>query len=83
MCPICKRRVCLPACPNRKSDYEKRCAVCGCGICRGERYYRICGGVTVCEACAEEVSLYEFATKCKEAGVLTVLDTLDLTEEVA
>lgn len=83
MCPICKRRMCLPGCPNYRALYTKKCRICGCGICHGENYYRLCGDVTVCAACAEELSVYGFAVKCDEAGVRSVADALDLTEVVA
>lgn len=83
MCPICKRRICLPECPNHRELYAKKCQVCGGGICRGESYYLLGGDFVLCSTCVEELSLYGFAVKCEEMGVRSVSDALDLTEGVA
>ena len=83
LCGICRRRVCPPACPNHRAEYTEYCNICGCGILRGESFYRLAGGVTVCASCAEELSVYGFAAKCREAGLAVVTDALGMTEEVA
>lgn len=82
MCKICRHRTCLPACPNYRADAVATCGVCGDEICRGEPFYKLSGGTTVCQVCAEELSLYGFLQKCRAAGVHSVTDLFELTEEV-
>lgn len=53
ICEICKKRVCLPACPRFQApDVEEYCVLCGDPIGQKKGVYRL-NGFPYCEECLD------------------------------
>jgi len=55
MCELCRRRKCLPECPNFIPTHASRCKNCGSLLLPGQPYYRI-HGKPYCAECVETAS---------------------------
>ncbi len=52
MCKLCKRRICMPNCPNYLPQETTRCASCGEPLSVGDGFYRK-NGFPYCESCLD------------------------------